>query len=481
MTLRYTPYNIFSLLLCLILAACHSGNNDVQDTATLLQQAKEDLARNDYNTALDHYLKYIQIEERMEQKDTADLLDTYYNIGGIYSVYQNFAQALDMFEKGYRLSQEADNAEQQFRYLNNIVGSSCETGDADRAVEANTKVKTLRGVNHGMTVFYYLFNNGFIAGCRGQQQEKAKWMTEAVSAVDQYRLPQKMKLYPYSELYKYYESVDRLDLALDALHRYDTLAHVANSASQPGSSGQAYLYADCYKGLMRIYTKLGNKEQALHYQNEFFRYNDSLLNVSEFSKIKNRHETYEDQRNRQTIAGQQKTIFYQKTAILLLIVLIATAIGAFWVIRRQQRHLHDANVALFDRNNELAEAGRQNAATPAVSDQLVERINEALADETNYCDPDFNLATLAAIVGSNTNYVSQAINSCHNKNFRTLLGEYRIREAMRRMKDNGQYANFSIRGISESVGFKSSSNFIAAFKKMTGMTPSLYQKLSRNE
>ena len=29
-------------------------------------------------------------------------------------------------------------------------------------------------------------------------------------------------------------------------------------------------------------------------------------------------------------------------------------------------------------------------------------------------------------------------------------------------------------------GFKSVSNFIAAFKKYTGMTPSLYQKLSKN-
>ncbi len=480
MTLRHTPYALL-LLLSLALNACRHADDEGQDTAALLQQASESMAHSDYNTALDRYLKYIQAEERMEQKDTAELLDIYYNIGGIYSVYQNFAQALDMYEKGYRLSREAGNAEKQFRFLNNIVGASCETGDAGRAAEANARVKALHGVSRGMTAFYYLFNNGFIAGCRGRQEEKARCMAEAIGAVDKYRLPQKMKLYPYSEIYKYYESTGRLDLALDALHKYDTLAHVANSASQPGSSGQAYLYADCYKGLMRIYTKLGDKEQALHYQNEFFRYNDSLLNVSEFSKIKNRHETYEDQRTRQTIAGQQKTIFYQKAAILLLVVLVATAAGAFFVIRRQQRHLHDANVALFDRNNELAEAGRQSTASPAVSDRLVERINEALADETNFCDPEFNLATLAAIVGSNTNYVSQAINSCHNKNFRTLLGEYRIREAMRRMKDNGQYANFSIRGISESVGFKSPSNFIAAFKKMTGMTPSLYQKLSRDE
>lgn len=48
------------------------------------------------------------------------------------------------------------------------------------------------------------------------------------------------------------------------------------------------------------------------------------------------------------------------------------------------------------------------------------------------------------------------------------------------MMDNEHYGNYSIQGISESVGYKSASNFIAAFKKMTGMTPSLYQKISKS-
>ena len=104
-----------------------------------------------------------------------------------------------------------------------------------------------------------------------------------------------------------------------------------------------------------------------------------------------------------------------------------------------------------------------------------------MQNTANFCNPDFSLSMLAQIVESNTNYVSQAINTSLNKNFRSLLNEYRIKEAMRRMKDNDTYGNYSIQGISESVGFKSASNFIAAFKKMTGMTPSLYQKLSKNE
>ena len=44
--------------------------------------------------------------------------------------------------------------------------------------------------------------------------------------------------------------------------------------------------------------------------------------------------------------------------------------------------------------------------------------------------------------------------------------------------DAANFGNYSIQGISESVGYKSASNFISSFKRVTGMTPSLYQKLS---
>ncbi len=455
------------------------------------------LQKSDYNTALSHFLKYIQMEESAQHKDTADLLDTYYNIGGIYSVYQDFAQALDIYESGFQLSKTAGNAEMQFKFLNNMIGASCNIGKANNAERLNKMVRDLRGVNRGIQLFYYYFNNGFIAGSRDKQDEKIVWMNKAIATANTYHLPKKLKVYPYSEIYQSYEKQGLLRQALDALLKYDTLAHEVNRQSgSHDSNAFAYLFADCYKGLMRIYTKMGNKEKALYYQNEFFRYNDSLLNINEYSKIKNQHLNYENRQTQLIISSQQKTILYQKICLVMLAILVVTAVAAIIIIQRQRKVLYDTNIALFDRNNELVEAKGDTPTTSstqpqdepaepskptAVNEQLLQNIVEALKDEHNFCNPDFSLATLAQIVGSNTNYVSQAINTSFNKNFRTLLNEHRIKEAMRRMKDNTEYSNYSIQGISESVGFKSASNFIAAFKKMTGMTPSLYQKISKNE
>lgn len=45
------------------------------------------------------------------------------------------------------------------------------------------------------------------------------------------------------------------------------------------------------------------------------------------------------------------------------------------------------------------------------------------------------------------------------------------------MIDDKKYASMTLRAIAEDVGIKSPANFIAAFKKVTGMTPSAFMKI----
>ena len=67
------------------------------------------------------------------------------------------------------------------------------------------------------------------------------------------------------------------------------------------------------------------------------------------------------------------------------------------------------------------------------------------------------------------------------KNFSTFVNEYRINLACERLADTAGYGHYSINGIGDSVGFKSYGTFSAVFKRMTGMTPSVYQKLTRKK
>ena len=47
--------------------------------------------------------------------------------------------------------------------------------------------------------------------------------------------------------------------------------------------------------------------------------------------------------------------------------------------------------------------------------------------------------------------------------------------------DTNRYGNYTIKAIAESVGYKSPTNFISAFKNITGITPSVYQKIAKGK
>ena len=110
---------------------------------------------------------------------------------------------------------------------------------------------------------------------------------------------------------------------------------------------------------------------------------------------------------------------------------------------------------------------------------ILQGIIMVMANEEEICNNEFNIARLATLIGSNTRYVSQVINDEYGMNFRSLLNECRVKVAMKRISDNANYGLYTIKAISESVGYKSQANFIRVFTQYTGIKPSMYQKISK--
>ena len=66
-------------------------------------------------------------------------------------------------------------------------------------------------------------------------------------------------------------------------------------------------------------------------------------------------------------------------------------------------------------------------------------------DETlAYADADFSLERLAELVGSNSKYVSQAVNEHYGKKFSSFVTDYRIRLACRCLADDEAYGAYTI-------------------------------------
>ncbi len=105
--------------------------------------------------------------------------------------------------------------------------------------------------------------------------------------------------------------------------------------------------------------------------------------------------------------------------------------------------------------------------------EIQEKINILFETKKIYTNPDLTLSILAKELNVRPQLLSQFINDNLNKGFTQFINEYRIEEAKRLLKAN---TPFKIDAVGFESGFNSSSTFYSSFKKITGTTPSNYQK-----
>lgn len=98
---------------------------------------------------------------------------------------------------------------------------------------------------------------------------------------------------------------------------------------------------------------------------------------------------------------------------------------------------------------------------------LIESCNEIF-------DPDFSLERMAEIAGMKPRLISKAVNEVTGKNFSSLIGELRIREACRMLNNLDMMRTMKVEGVAEAVGYRSRTHFSKVFKDITGLTPSQF-------
>jgi AraC-like DNA-binding protein len=123
----------------------------------------------------------------------------------------------------------------------------------------------------------------------------------------------------------------------------------------------------------------------------------------------------------------------------------------------------------------LKKYNNQTAISKQSSDEFIEKIKQLMEQENLYLNPNLDINTLAKTLDIPAYQCSRLINDKFDKGFFDFVNMYRIQEIKRRLTDSS-FHHFSILGIALQTGFNSKSSFNAAFKKVTGMTPSDYKK-----
>lgn len=460
-----------AVLFCATLPASARSQSEWADS--VIRRAMESYNDGSRSSDVDDLYTLIRKAENSHEIPDSTMAKACLILANIYLNYGDYPSAVKFYKKGLKFPRSED---MKLSLINNLAVTNCILGNEKEARFYSSQIAKLKPRDRARQQYDRIIAEAFIEKTFGSRRRSVTLFKKAITESRRMGMDTlSFGVTPISELSEYYERHGPVDSALYWLHRYENLV---------AGSGSGVYIANAQQMLLRVYIATGDRDKALEYCKKYVSTIDSLVDTGNFITVSSRAERAAEEEDRSHIADLEITVSKQKLLLFAIAgLVIAGAIVWFW--RRRIRH--DRKL-LFDRNREIAILESGSPETPPDTtpgqhewNELMAKIEEVASRPETFCDPDFSLAELARLVGSNTRYVSQAINETKSENFRSYINRFRIREARNRLTNDARYEHLTIQSIGESVGFRSVSNFNIAFKKITGMTPSLYQKMTLEE
>ena len=163
---------------------------------------------------------------------------------------------------------------------------------------------------------------------------------------------------------------------------------------------------------------------------------------------------------------------------ILAMLLIAVFVGILiWRHRMAQRKSGQSLVeetpmeaSSAEEETEQQEPSEVDEASPSrtPNEELMERIRNIIEQKRLYLNSELKVANVAAELGINQRYVSNAIKTCHDCSFSQFVNDYRIEHAKQMLRDQ---PDIKITAVVVQSGFANETSFFRTFKSFTGMTP----------
>ncbi len=463
--------------------------------------------RNDFSSSYTCLLKAQEIAE--EANDTTMYPYIYLNMGNIYINYNDYKASADLYRKAFYASVRAKDMDILLISFCNLANLAIRADDAQGVMKEVKALRRLKIAPRPLLHYTYSVCNATECVARAHYQEGIKWLRKSLGQIDSKLTPERYRLgsmnimaYLYAKMGNYAEAI-----------------RITHTVEQESRGLTLDLQAEACDHLSECYAKMNNASEAVQWHTRGLQLSDSLFRSQQYGRIRDMKSTFEIGK----IADKMRESENRRQTITL--VLIVVGIGAVIVfvmallLKLKNNKLQRSNRDLFRRNEEVMRMGeserhrcdiyerkiaeyeqqiaqlRHNNAPEAqpeqkyqgsvlddyAKQQLLSRINATLDDIDEISVNDFSVNRLAQLVESNSKYVSQVINEAYGKNFNTLLGEKRVRQACIRLSDTAGYGNVTIEAIASGLGFKSRSNFVTVFKRVTGLTPSEYKRISTDQ
>lgn len=483
------------------------------------QAGKVYYERGDYVEALGEFINGVKVSGQCAKPKHAAGLYNY--IGNVYCMFLDWEKGMDYYRKAYELCRKMPDRVTEHDILVNMAGIYTFMKDLPNARKYYKLSERTKDAADPEDVYMSGYTLSLIQVGEGDAAPAVARLKELARYAVEKKMEPKYECFAYQEIYGAYNKLGMPDSTLKYMYLCDAAARRHNLQ---------HTFATTLKNLSEFYEDKGDVVKSNMYKSRYLDIMDSVYDTRRFDAAKNSLFTYEVGKTTREISDLKarerqrlQTIRQQRTvmaAVAVVAVVTAVFLTIVWLQKRRLRRsyadlysvnrnfvdtqeqltarLRSAGEALKAKDDELAAAKaelaeRHGAAAVQAKEQpkyqssglageqaraLADAIRNVMENTTAYCDCNFSLAVLADLVGSNSKYVSQVINDTFHKTFNDYVNPYRIHLACARFADTEHYGHLTMKAVAESVGFKSYSSFVSVFRKVTGITPSLYQSMA---
>ena len=464
------------------------------------RRSKEDLrlaANAMYNLGIMHMSFYMDYEKAMEYLLQAERLSKENDIPDVLpavcsaeanvimmtygSPQKHKEKVMAKLKEAYGYALQQNDVHQGIVVLNNMISHAVSFHrEKDIAQEAAAFLRRHEADTTAYVAYTCQRCRAVALALKGQTAEAAQLMQQAAAITWDELLQERMQITTFDDAGSYYVRSKRYAQAIEVYHQAGRLLAVE------GCSDYASTY---YQALSHVYTLLNDTAMAQHYDYLHLKAADSLMTAGRLAgagSVEMREQLAHVNHDMCLLSERHRLLTCFLWAAVAVVVLISLLL---WRLYRTYRKVSDAHRHLYEQNVQLLRQEEEKVLQKAVARPVIDETEEKqlfdkITHVLQHCDEvfttGFTMGRMAELVGSNSKYVSQAVNSQTGQNFSTLLSDYRVREACRRLNDQPAYGKMTIEAIAESVGIKSRSNFTTVFKRFTGLTPSEYMQLAKS-
>lgn len=456
--------------------------------------------------ALSQYVKGLKASESSSSKP--HLMELYCCIGNIYFMFNDYEKALTYYSDGLRFKKTYPDRHYAYRLEINMSYACEKLGRLKEAYAHHAAAMRIGPGGNFEDIFLGKYHLALIKEHDKRYQEAINLLKPLIAYSERKKLPSSYTCSVYEALCGIYDKSGKEDSSLIYMNKCIATAE---------ATGQLALFTEMLARQASIYEKRGDLRRASELRQRCKAIEDSVFNVREFSQAKNTQFLYEMEKIEKEISTinaekeqREVKIRYQRIMLFSMLGVVVIVTTLLLVVWRQKCRLNESYRSLFTMNkkveaihkqlveSDLKDGRHKERQQPAgeerkpvryvtsnLSDdqhqKLIARIKAIMETTKEYTNSDFSLDRLATLVDSNSKYVSQVINGNYGKNFSHFVNEYRIRLACQMLSDTERYGNLTIYGVASSVGYNSNTAFVNAFRKATGMTPSTYKKVAKEE